>query len=230
MDPLAAPVDIFATKGIEYLIILFFLAAFLTFWLMFTDRYPTVKVKGTKNKIMDWFRVPDGIFFHQGHAWAQVERAGVLKVGMDDFAQKMVGTVKSVDTGKAGEKVRQGEEGWTLKMGNRSIPMLSPVNGEILEVNKEALANPSLINRDPYGKGWLIKVKAENFVRDSKNLLSAKLARSWIEDVTDKLRASMGAAELGPVYQDGGVVLREMARKIDKKNWEKLLGEFFLTQ
>jgi hypothetical protein len=108
--------------------------------------------------------------------------------------------------------------------------MLSPVNGEILEVNKEALANPSLINRDPYGKGWLIKVKAENFVRDSKNLLSAKLARSWIEDVTDKLRASMGAAELGPVYQDGGVVLREMARKIDKKNWEKLLGEFFLTQ
>jgi hypothetical protein len=48
--------------------------------------------------------------------------------------------------------------------------------------------------------------------------------------VTDKLRASMGTTELGPVYQDGGVVLKEMARKIDKQNWEKLLGEFFLTR
>jgi glycine cleavage system H lipoate-binding protein len=231
MDPTAAPVDIFATKGIEYLIILFFLAAFLTFWLMFTDRHPNVKVKGRKSKnLMDWFSVPEGLFFHQGHAWAKVESAGVLKVGMDDFAQKMVGTAKSVLAGKPGEKVRQGEEGWTLKMGNRSIPMLAPVNGEILEVNKEALANPTLINRDPYGKGWLIKIKAENFVRDSKNLLSGKLARRWIEDVTDKLRASMGTTELGPVYQDGGVVLKEMARKIDKQNWEKLLGEFFLTR
>ena len=230
MDPTAAPVDIFATKGIEYLIILFFLAAFLTFWLMFTDRYPNVKVKGTKNKIMDWFSVPAGFFFHQGHAWARVESGGVLRVGMDDFAQKMVGTVNAVRTGKAGDKVRQGENGWTLKMGDRSIAMLSPVNGEILEVNKQALANPSLINSDPYGKGWLIKIKAENFIRDSKNLLSDKLARSWIEDVTDKLRALMGTKELGPVYQDGGVLLKEMARRIDKKNWEKLLGEFFLTR
>jgi len=232
MDPTAAPVDIFATKGIEYLIILFFLAAFLTFWLMFTDRHPTVKARGSRlRNLMEWFSVPEGIFFHQGHAWVRAESPGAatLRVGLDDFAQKMVGVADSIQVGKAGVNVRQGEVSWTLKAGKRSIAMLSPINGEIIEVNQAVLSNPSLINSDPYGKGWLLKIKADNFVRDGKNLLTGKLAKRWIDDVTDKLRGVMGSAELGPVYQDGGVLVKEMARKIDRKNWDKLLGEFFLT-
>ena len=234
METFAAhPVDIFATKGIEYLLVLFFLATFLAFWLYFTtDRKVTVRARGTRlRNLMEWFSIPEGIFFHQGHAWARAESpgAGTLRVGLDDFAQKMVGDVGAIQVGGTGLHVRQGEKGWTLKAGNKSIAMLSPVNGEIIEVNQEVLANPSLLNSDPYGKGWLLKIKAEDFVRDCKNLLSGRLARRWIDDVTDRLRAVMATRELGPVYQDGGVLVKDMARKIDEKNWDRLVGEFFLT-
>ena len=247
MEALAVPVDIFATKGIEYLLFLLFLGAFLTLWLMFTsDRERTVKVRGTKNKnLMNWFSVPEGIFFHLGHSWARAESAGTLRVGMDDFAQKMIGAVDSVRTGKAGEKLRQGEEGWILKMENRSIAMLSPVNGEILEVNKEVLADPSLIHNDPYGKGWLLKVKAEDFVRDRRNLLSEKPARKWMEGVTEQLSYTIQflnlmtmrseSAECGPVCQDGSgpFPTEGIARRIDNDNWcyhwNMLLEGFFLS-
>jgi len=160
MEALTAPVDIFATKGIEYLLILLFLATFLAFWIYFTtDREVTVKARGTKIKnLMEWFNVPEGIFYHQGHSWVREEIGGLLRVGVDDFAQKMLGTVSSIHTGKAGAMVKQGEQGWTLKAGARSVAMLSPVDGEILEVNKDVLSDPSLINRDPYGKGWLFKI------------------------------------------------------------------------
>ena len=69
METFAAhPVDIFATKGIEYLLVLFFLATFLAFWLYFTtDRKVTVRARGTRlRNLMEWFSIPEGIFFHQG--------------------------------------------------------------------------------------------------------------------------------------------------------------------
>ena len=165
-----------------------------------------------------------------GHSWAKPETndADTLKVGMDDFAQKMTGKVDFFYIGEAGGKMKQGEEGWTLKVRNKPITMLSPVNGEILEVNEEVLADPSLINNDPYGKGWILKVKAKNFVQDCRNLLSERSAQIWMEDVTKTLRKKMGF-DNGLIYQDGGVLLKEMARRIDEENWTVLLGEFLLT-
>jgi glycine cleavage system H lipoate-binding protein len=234
MEALAAapPVDMFATKGIEYLLILIFLAAFLGFWLYFTSGDErTVKTKGKRiNNPLEWFAVPKGVHFHRGHSWAKPETsdADTLKVGMDDFAQKMTGKVDFFYIGEAGAKMKQGEEGWTLKVRNKPITMLSPVNGEIIEVNEEVLADPSLINNDPYGKGWILKVRAENFVRDCRNLLSERSARIWMEEVTNKLRMKMGF-DNGLIYQDGGVLLKEMARRIDEENWTVLLGEFLLT-
>ena len=236
MNPLAAPVDIFATKGIEYLVILFFLATFLAFWLYFTtDRQEIVRAGGTKIKnLMDWFRVPEGFFFHQGHSWVQEEVGGTLRVGMDDFAQKMVGKISSIDIGNVGTKVKQGEKSWTLKAGNRLIAMLAPVNGEILEVNKDVLADPSLINRDPYGKGWLFKIKADDYNRDSRNLLFGKIAGKWMEGVTEQLHNSLGSEELGPVYQDGGIPIEGMAKHIENENWryywEMLLDDYFISR
>jgi hypothetical protein len=85
-----------------------------------------------------------------------------------------------------------------------------------------------LINNDPYGKGWILKVKAKNFVQDCRNLLSERSAQIWMEDVTKTLRKKMGF-DNGLIYQDGGVLLKEMARRIDEENWTVLLGEFLLT-
>jgi len=176
------------------------------------------------------FLVPEGFFFHQGHAWMQADNADIstVTIGMDDFAQKMVGAIDFVNAGGIGEKIKQGERGWTLRVRHKPIDMLSPVSGEIVGVNGAVMSNPSLINNDPYGKGWLLKVKADNIGQESKNLLSGNIARKWMEDVTESLLESMGT-ELGEVYQDGGMPVSGMALNIDLANWDKLVREFFLT-
>lgn len=224
-----ANIAIYATKGFEYLLILGFLGVFTAFYLYFTSRrFEPIRAavgRGLES-LVDWFRVPEGVLFHQGHTWAQPDgnEPGVVRVGLDDFAQKMVGKADKVTLADIGSKIEQGEKGWSLRVGNKSIDMLSPVSGEIVAINKAFQENSA----DPYDGGWIYKVKPRNFSREIKNLLSGKLARKWMEEVVEKLRMKM-SPDLGVVYQDGGTPVAGIARIIDETNWDKLAREFFLT-
>ena len=107
--------------------------------------------------------------------------------------------------------------------------MLSPVSGKIVEINPKISGAKSVsINNDPFEDGWIMKVQPDNFQRDSSNLLSGKLAKKWMEGVTDKLHDKM-SPELGMVFQDGGVPVAGMAKGLDEKNWDNLVREFLLT-
>jgi len=231
---------IYATKGFEYLLILGFLALFTAFYLYFTsERFEKVAtvISSTIEHMVDWFQVPDNILFHQGHAWARIEESepGIVKVGMDDFAQKMAGPMGIRNNPTVGSVIRQGERGWSLQDSEKSVDMLSPVSGEVTEINTALLAElekdshaTEAMGNDPYGKGWILKIKPENFDRERKGLLSGNLARKWMEEEVEQLRSKM-SPELGSVMQDGGVPLAGMAKNIDGEEWDLLLKEFFLT-
>jgi len=226
---------IYATKGFEYILILSFLAAFTIFFLYFTSKkfqHDAGAVGQMLSDFVEWFRVPENVLFHQGHAWARTDASAkgkTVRVGLDDFTQKMVGKIDKIETGKIGDEVTQGHKGWSLKVGDKNIDMLSPVSGKIVEINPKISGAKSVsINNDPFEDGWIMKVKPDNFQRDSSHLLSGKLAKKWMEDVTDKLHDKM-SPELGMVYQDGGVPVAGMARSLDEKNWDKLVREFLLT-
>jgi len=70
---------------------------------------------------------------------------------------------------------------------SEAIPMLSPVDGEVVAVNQEVLRSPGILSRDPYGAGWLLKVKSDRLAADTRNLLSGKLARDWMETSLENL-------------------------------------------
>ena len=230
----------YATKGFEYLLILGFLALFTLFYLYFTSKRfekVTTAISSTIDQLVDWFRVPDNILFHQGHAWVRIEESqpGIVKVGMDDFAQKMAGPMGIRNNPTVGSVIKQGERGWSLQDGEKSVDMLSPVSGEVIEINtallaereKESLRTTAMEN-DPYNQGWILKVKPENFDRERKGLLGGTLARKWMEEEVEQLRSKI-SPELGAVMQDGGVPVAGMAKNIDGEEWDLLLKEFFLT-
>ncbi len=132
-----ANIDLYATKGIEYVLALSFLASLVVFWLFFNSKAfapARVRVVQRVGSMVDWFRIPEGILFHQGHSWLRTERIadGSVTIGMDDFAQRMMGKVDAVELAGVGTMVRQGEPGWALKVGRKTINMLSPVTGKIL--------------------------------------------------------------------------------------------------
>ena len=87
-------------------------------------------------------------------------RGGLLRVGMDDFARLFLGRPQAFTLPGVGEQLQQGEKGWSVKVDGHEVSLLSPVRGEVAEINAEAVANPSLVQDDPYGRGWLLKIRA----------------------------------------------------------------------
>jgi glycine cleavage system H lipoate-binding protein len=219
-------VDIYATKGIEYLIVIGFLAAFVLFVRYLSRPRPAAKVAAQDDYTQ--FRIPDGLFYHQGHGWLRPEPGSIGVVGLDDFARKLVGKVDSVELPPVGARLEQGAPGWKLVVDSVPVSMLSPVNGEVVEVNKEVLRSPALLRTDPYGKGWLLKVKDSRIAADTHNLLSGKMARAWMENALAKLHPV--EHELGTVMQDGGTPVEGIARMLGGEHWAEVAEEHLQTR
>jgi len=229
-----AYIDIFATKGIEYLIAIGFLLTLIAFWrfLNVSKLKPIsdVVLEGIRrlSELIEGFLVPDGFYFHPGHTWAKVEGNDLVTIGMDDFAQKLVGKIDALNLPKVGSTVSQGERGWTVHLGSKSVDLLSPIDGKIVAVNEALFNAPKHINEAPYEEGWLMKVKVPRLSANLKNLLSGNLARRWMEEVSGNLRLRLGA-NLGLVYQDGGLPVEGLAKNLDRDKWDEIAKEFFLT-
>ena len=227
-------VDIYSTKGIEYLIAAVFFFGFLALQRYILTSAPgREKSEGAPAGLPAWFRVPEGYGFHQGHTWMKTDllspnRERLVKVGLDDFAQKLIGKVDAIDLPAVGSRLAQGEKGWSLMVDSVPIPMLSPVDGEVVAVNQEVLRSPEVLRRDPYGAGWLLKVKSDRLAADTRNLLSGKVARAWMETSLENLLPARHEA-LGPVMQDGGLPLEGIARVLGGDEWADLAKAHLLT-
>ena len=222
-------VDIFATKNIEYLLVIGFLLLFTFFW-RFLSR-PAKKVFEAAERVIpvvnEWFRLPEEIYYHLGHSWAAPEEKNLVKVGVDDFAQKLVGKIGAIHVPSIGSAIHQGDKGWTLQVDSKTIDMLSPVDGKVVAVNEAIVNSPEDINKSPY-EGWLMKVESPRFSANKRQLLSGALAARWMEEVRENLLSRM-SYNLGLVYQDGGLLVDGMARSLDKDKWDEIARDFFLV-
>jgi glycine cleavage system H protein len=221
----------YSTKLVEYLIAVSFLVLFVPFW-RFLNAAPAAEreaeAPGWLGQVAEWFHVPEHVYFHPGHAWARVEGSGLVKVGMDDFARKLVGRSCALELPEVGARLRQGESGWRLASGSKAVDMLAPVEGTVVAVNERARSSPDLLDHDPYGEGWLLEVRAPKVAADVKQLLSGKLARQWMGDVSETLQ-SMMSPELGRLYQDGGLPIDGMARGLDEARWDEIARRFLMS-
>ncbi len=223
-------VDIFATKGVEYLLVIAALLLFIPFWRM-VSRPATAAYEAAESvipAISDWFHLPERLYYHQGHSWALPQQGDLVRVGIDDFAQQLVGQIDAIQLPPVGSQVTQGEKGWSLRAGSKTIDMLSPIDGKVVGINEDLLKSPENIGKDPYDQSWLLKVEAPKISANLKNLLSGGLARKWMEGVRESLLARMNY-NLGAVSQDGGVPVDGIARNLDREHWDELVKEFLLT-
>lgn len=233
--------DFLPTKGIEYLLVIGYLLVLIPFWWALQGSGKRVAARRAERAtapvlggagLQSWFRVPQEAYYHRGHTWAAPEAGGVFRVGLDDFAQRLIGFPDALSLPKVGESLEEGERGWSVAADGHAIDLLSPVRGEVMEVNREVLADPTLISEDPYGRGWLMKVKSPRPDATVKNLMPGRLATAWMEDASRSLSAAMSPAvgvEVGQVLQDGGVPVVGLARQIDPEHWDRLAAELLLT-
>ncbi len=230
LDP--SGIDMFPTKGIEYVLVILFLAALILFWRWLGgSRSPAPAAsfaRARARRPSRWFDLPEGRYFHAGHAWAVPAGGGIVRVGMDDFSQKLVGLPSSVRLPAVGEQLHQGRPGWGLQVGGRSVPQLSPVDGVVVARNEALASDPTLVNRDPYEGGWLLEVEVPPLAAGVKTLMRGALARAWLQTSEDALFGLM-PREVGVVMQDGGIPVTGIARALSPRDWDRIAAEFLLT-
>ncbi|KRB55439.1 MULTISPECIES: glycine cleavage system protein GcvH [Flavobacterium] len=105
--------------------------------------------------------IPKNLLYTQDHEWVKIEN-DTAYIGITDFAQHELGDIVYVEIETLGEKLSQHEVFGTVEAVKTVSDLFLPLTGEILELNPKLETNPELVNSDPYGEGWMIKIKIEN--------------------------------------------------------------------
>ncbi|MEM4687684.1 MAG: glycine cleavage system protein GcvH [Thermofilaceae archaeon] len=139
--------------------------------------------------IYEGYRFPRNLKYSEFHAWVKVVGERRVRIGVTDFAQKKIRVVVFVDMPNVGLRVKRGDVLVTLESIKAVSEVLSPVSGKVVSCNERLDDDPSLINKDPYGEGWIAEVEIEE-PGDFERLLSAE---EYLERV---VKASLGGAKL----------------------------------
>lgn len=132
-------------------------------------------------RVKDLF-LPDDLYYDaKDHLWSRVE-SGRVRIGLDQFGQKAAGTVAYVKLLPAGKQVRKGRTFGSLEAGKYIGPLKAQVSGVIVEVNPEVLAEPTLVNTDPYGRGWFVFVEPSDLETDLRDRVhGGEAIQAWLE-------------------------------------------------
>jgi glycine cleavage system H protein len=174
------------------------------------------------------YRLPEDLHYHQGHVWVRPLDGHTALVGLDDFAARLIGTARGVRGPAHGDWLHQGGAGFRVDVDGRSASFVAPVEGEVIAVNPELRRSPALATEDPYGRGWVLKLRADDLATNLKNLLSGRMARRWMEESREALELRLMALS-GSVLQDGGEPVADFAKHLPDDDWKRLVGEFLLT-
>ncbi len=169
--------------------------------------------------------VPEGVFLSPRHAWAILEPDGLVRVGMDDFARQMLGDIDTLDLPALQASLRKGESAVTLFKGHRLARLTTPVSGVVEEVHHLVAVDPQAIARDPYGEGWLFRVRPSSLAHELKGLVVAEDAKEFLGNEVERFRnfAQPFHADLAA---DGGKPVAGIVPALGSEAWDEFRREF----
>ncbi|MGB8656902.1 MAG: glycine cleavage system protein H [Candidatus Zixiibacteriota bacterium] len=174
---------------------------------------------------------PRGYFFTPGHVWLNLRSSGKVQVGVDELIGRLIGKVDHVQLKKTGERIRKGDLLASVTLGDKTIRMLSPIEGTIERHNFELEDNPAEFVESPYTKGWFYLINPTNLAADLKGFTVADQTRTWWFKELTRLRVFVQAhlpqpAVAGLTLSDGGLPLDGLVAHFDRKTVEELEIQF----
>lgn len=130
------------------------------------------------------YDVPDGLRYHKEHCWVKDAGQGQVIIGWTDFAQKLAQEITSVFVPDEGKAIKKDQYMGTIETGKWVGKVYAPVDGTVIEVNQAVMDDPTAINKDPYGDGWVLKVK----MSQPEQLRSLLDQQGYVEAMKAKLK------------------------------------------
>jgi glycine cleavage system H protein len=175
--------------------------------------------------------LPQGVFLGAGHTWLSLNPAGEAQVGMDDFAQRVIGSINSVELPKIGEQVHRGQKLFAVCQGRRTAEFTTPVDGVIINVNQMLQENPEPLKSNPFEGGWICSLSPTNLAKDLKQMTVADDAKEWLNREIQRFLSFVVARPsehlaLGHVLQDGGEPANGLLEMMDDETWGLFIQKF----
>jgi CheY-like chemotaxis protein len=173
------------------------------------------------------FAIPGGVFIAKNHCWISMEQDGTVKLGIDDFAKKLIGKINDAELPNLGMAIQCGQPLFSLKQGARTITFNSPISGKVMKINSALTKDLERLEITPYDRNWFCVLDAENFDADIINLNIGKSAIAFYQDdisrFVEKIKKILGEKENG---KNDRLYLGEM-ENLEERAWDSLVNEFF---
>jgi glycine cleavage system H lipoate-binding protein len=191
---------------------------------MMQERFQPAELPAQERISVGGFDLAEGLYYHEGHTWARPEYGGRVRIGLDDFARKLVGRLSRLNVPGVGHAVKQGEAAVELQRDGSLARALAPVDGIVTQVNYDLLEDPGLLNESPYEKGWIFIVEPTRLRKNLKSLFFGEDARRYLEEERERLVAR--AHQETQIAADGGPSIDDVTRDLKEENWSRLVSEF----
>lgn len=183
------------------------------------DKYSEFAVLPAKGMAHDLgLNYSSGRFYHRGHTWVQVEEDGTVTVGLDEFAEHLVGRPDSVKLPEIGSPVNINQTAWRMRKNRIEISVRAPIEGTVI-----AVGGPK--------EGWYLKLRPRLDVHDPKNLrhlLRGAEVYGWLSRELERLQLQLRTSDAAPTLADGGALMPDLMDAIPQADWNTVLADTFL--
>lgn len=177
--------------------------------------------------------IPKGIYFDKTHTWAFMKKDGTVKIGIDDFLPHVTGPVTRIEMKKAGEKIKKGDQLFSIIQKGKQLNIYAPISGTIKTQNETLNTNSSLLNSAPYEEGWIYTIEPTNWLLEIQFLTMADKYKTWLTDEFSRLKDFFAAvlktnnAEYSLItLQDGGAMKDNVLADFGPEIWEDFQTKF----
>jgi glycine cleavage system H lipoate-binding protein len=169
--------------------------------------------------------LPGGMFLHPTHTWITIEPGGMVKIGLDEIARKLIGPVNGLRFAENGWRVRKGETLLWLKVGGEELPVPSPVGGTVKETRA---AHAMASGNDP--DAWLVALEPDHLAADLRPMRLAEEATSWLLEEMRRLRLALEELHFATngTLLDGGEPTTGILGELGKSQREQLFQLFLV--
>jgi glycine cleavage system H lipoate-binding protein len=171
------------------------------------------------------FKIPQGYYLHPGHTWIKIEEGGEVRVGLDDFALRLLGPFDGIELPLMGKEIVQERSQFLGMRQHLQARILSPISGVVTDVNPDIREKPGAASRSPYSSGWMVRVHAGDLRGDLKRLMIGAETVDFLKNEVDRLYQVI-EEEAGPLAADGGYLADDIFGHLPQLDWDRLTRLF----
>jgi CheY-like chemotaxis protein len=172
------------------------------------------------------FSIPGGVLISAGHCWASLAEDGTARIGLDDFARKLLGGIDSIDFPNIGMSVKAGQPLFSVNQGHRRAQFHAPLSGKVVKNNEDLHKDCAMLEEMAYGKNWICVIEGDDLDAELPDLKIGKSAVVFFQEDIDRFQAFVQKANGGEVPDPESLSIGAI-EKMDDARWDTTVKEFF---